>query len=268
MATQIWAASDGVWDTGANWSGASKPGANDTVIFPANSTQAVTSGHTDENGVDVDLLWIQEGYNAAIGGSGSELYMSADKIIHEGGGALWFKAGDTVTDEVIINAQSSSSGMTNATLNGTGTTDYTAITILRGKVALGATLSTLTTLTIGSRTNAATDASVTMAAGSTATTVWQYGGTFANDSAITTLNLINGIINQDTATITTVNMFGGTLNFLFGGTITTVNQYGGLFDPTRSGVAKTITTLNIYGGEYRRNALTTYTTVNDYRKTA
>jgi len=268
MATQIWQGSTGVWDTGGNWSGAAKPGANDTAIFPASNTQAVTSGHTDENGVDVDLLWIQEGYDAAIGGSGSELYISADKVVHEGGGALWLKAGDTVTDEVIINATSASAGMTNATLNGTGTTDYTAITVLRGNVTIGGTLSNVTTLTIGKRTNPVGDAIVTQSSGSTVVTVWQYGGSYTTDSAITTCNLINGVINQDTATTTTLNQFGGTFNYLFGGTITTVNLYGGLFDPTRSGVAKTISTLNVYGGTYRDNALTTYTAINDYRKSA
>ena len=271
MATQIWQGSTGDWDTGGNWSGAAKPGNNDTVIFPASNEQAVTTGHTDENAIDPDLIHIQEGYDSDIGGSGSELYISGDLIRHEGGGALWLKAGDNAVDEIVINTQPAAAGATNATLIGTGTTDYSKIVVLRGRVTLGANMAEAgagMTLIVGKRNNVTGDAIVTAGSGTTYLVVRQYGGTLTNESAITTLEMTNGVLSQDTATITTVNMTGGVLNYLFGGTIATVNLYGGLFDPTRSGVAKTVTTLNVYGGEYRDNSLTTYTTINDYRKAA
>lgn len=266
MATHIWDSTDGAYNTGF---AATKPGANDTSIYPASNNQAVLSEHTDENGVDQDLIWIQEGFSPDIGANGSELFTSADKLIHEGSGALWFKAGDALCDEVIINTQAATSGITNATLIGTDTTDYDKITILRGRVTLGANLSSdLTRLTIGRRTNPLSDAFVTMGAGSVVPTLLQYAGTLNNESAITTAYLTNGTLTQDTATITTVYMTGGTLLYLFGGTIAEVNVYGGLFDPTRSGRQKTITVLNMFGGNYADNALTTYGTINDYRKSA
>ena len=116
MANQYWGGGvSGDWDTAGNWTSA-KPGNNDNVIFPASTTQAITSGQTDENAIDVDLLWFQEGFDANVGSSGNELYISADKLIYEGGGQLWFKAGDTVCDLVIIKARPATSGITSVNL--------------------------------------------------------------------------------------------------------------------------------------------------------
>jgi len=264
MATQAWGGGTGAWGTAGNWTSA-VPLSNDTVLLPASTTQGVTSGQTTQNAVDPDLIWVQEGANYDIGSSGSELYISADLLKFEGGGKLFFKAGDTGVDLAIIKARAATSGITSVTLNGTGTTDYDAIHIQRGIVALGSTMVGVTgapiiTLTVGG------DSSVTVGAGSTYTNYTQYGGTVTNNSTFTNTRIWGGTFNQDTAvTGTLFDVYGGTANILFGGTHPTINVYGGMVDFTRSASLKTITTLNMFGGSYKTNQLVTITTLNDYR---
>ena len=264
MATQYWGGGvSGAWTTAGNWTSA-VPVDDDTVIFPATSTQAVTSAHTAENDVDVDLLWFQEGFDASIGSSGSELYISADKLIFEGGGQLWLKAGDTICDLVIIKARPATSGITSVYLNGTGTTDYTDIRIQRGNVAIGATLqgaaAAVPSLWVGG------DSIVSVAAGSTFTTYRQNGGTVTCHSTLTGAVICGGVFNQDTVvTGTTFDVYGGAVNILTAGTHPLINLYGGFVDFTRSGNLKTVTALNVYGGDYKTNALVTHTAINDYR---
>lgn len=261
MATQAWGGGvSGSWDTAGNWTSA-KPGNNDTVLFPASTTQAITSGHTDENAIDVDLLWVQEGFDQDIGASGSELYISADLLKFEGGGRLFFKAGDTVTDLAIIKARAASSGITSVVLNGTSTTDYTDVRIQRGKVSVGANLSTMASLRVGG------DSDVTIAAGSTITDYAQYAGSVTNNSTLTNAVICDGIFNQDTVvTGTTFDVYGGQVNILTTGTHPLINIYGGFVDFTRSANLKTVTTLNVFGGDYKTNELVTFTNQpNNYR---
>jgi hypothetical protein len=258
MATKTWDSGDGAYDTGF---GGGQPASNDTVIYPASNTQAVTSQHTDENAVDCDLIWWQQGYDANIGSSGNELYTSADKLIFEGGGQLWFKAGDTVCDLTIIKARPATSAITSVNLNGTGTTDYTDVRIQRGNVAIGASLSTMTSLWIGR------DTIVSIAAGTTITDYRQSGGSVTCHSTLTNAEIQGGTFNLDTVvTGTAFDVRGGLVNILFGGTHPLINVYDGMLDLTQSGSLKTVTTLNMWGGDYKTNALVTFTNpVNDYR---
>jgi hypothetical protein len=261
MATQSWGGGvSGDWDTAGNWTSA-KPGNNDTVLFPASTTRAVSSGQTDENAIDVDTLWFQEGFNANVGSSGNELTISADLLKFEGGGQLWFKAGDTVVDLAVIRARPATSGITSVYLNGTGTTDYTDMRIQRGNVAIGSNLSTVTKLWVGP------DTIVSIASGSTITDYRQSGGVVTCDSTLTNAEICAGTFNLDTVvTGTTFDVYGGIANILFGGTHPLINLYGGFVDFTRSGTLKTVTTMNVYGGDYKYNELVTFTNpVNDYR---
>ena len=258
MADEFWNSADGAYTTGF----AGGPlGAGNRGIFPASILQGVTSAHTAQNAVAPAMIWFQEGFNANIGSSGSELYTSPVILRFEGGGELWFKAGDDAVTNTIIRARPASSALVSANLNGTGTTDYTNVIIQRGNVAIGGSLSTMASLAIMA------ESVVSMAAGSTVTLLEMLGGTFNNNATVTTAEVSGGVLNQETAVITTeLRVKGGQVNLLFGDTYPLINQYGGFVDFTRSSDVKIVTTMNIYGGDYKYNALTTFTNpVNDYR---
>jgi len=265
MATEIWnGTTSGNWDTAGNWV-TIKPAANDNVSFPASATQDITSGCDNENGIDVDELWIQEGANYNLGTVSVPVYISADLLKFEGGGSKFYKAGDTGCDLAIIKARPASSGITSVTLNGTGTTDYTDIRIQQGKVTVGPTLDAVATGDVPSL-RVMGDSEVTVSAGSTFTNYQQGGGVVTNHSTLTNAVICNGTFNQDTVvTGTTLDIWGGVVNILIAGTHPLINLYGGFLDLTRTSALKTVSVLNVYGGDYKTNGRVTLSAVNDYR---
>jgi len=250
----------GDYDAAGNWVTAS-PTSGD-VIYPASTTQGVTSGCDNENAHDYDTMWIQEGANYDLGSAGTPMYMSADLLKFEGGGKLFFKGGDVVTDLVVIKARPATANITSVTLTDGGTHGFTAICVQQGNVSIGASLTdTITTLTVMGQSI------VTLGASNVVTTYTQTGGTVTASTAPAESRIYGGVFNLDTAVLGAggIDIYGGIVNILTTGTHPLINLWGGYLDLTRSGNLKTVSVLNVYGGEYKTNKLVTLTALNDYR---
>lgn len=248
MADTIWTNGNGdrVLTTDANWSG-SKPADGDRAYFLADFSGSGTGPNTTMGGlnlIDVAVMYIGEGYTEDIGGNGSDLDMSAVKVWHRGSGKLWWKDGSDITEWLI--ADSTASSPTTSILNVTAATT-TRLTVLRGGVTVDAS-GTVTNVEVGRRGSDSNDANLAITAGASMTNAKQYAGVTASSAAMTLLDICNGRWTQDTATVTTLNIYGGSFIFKFAGTIATVNHYGGTIDVTQSGGVKVFTDYYKYPG--------------------
>lgn len=264
MAETIWTgATDGDWDDNSNWSG-NKPdgsgGSHDPVTFPASSSQAVTTGHTNENAVDCSTILIQPGFDASIGSAGNELYISTGNLYHYGGGELHLKAGDNRVNDVYIDANPASSTTLSASLVGTGTTDFENINLVRGVVTIGSATTDIARLSVGRRTGAS-DVSLTNSGTMTITSMDMWSGTAVNNGAVTTLLMSGGTLTHLTSAVTTVKQFGGRINWGSTSNVTTLYLYGGTFDARYNNAEFTISTLYMWpGATFIEGPRTTVTT--------
>jgi len=244
MASGHWTngAGDRDINTATNWSGGAAPSNNENMIFQSGFSSAGSGPNVDMAAltlIDLDKLIIDPGYTEDVGSSGGQLDISADHVWHRGSGKLWYKDGSGTTDLVTIDS-TASSPTTSVFDVSAGTVTRTQI--LRGGVTLASGV-TATNVDVGMRSSVPGDANVTIGATGTVTALNQWGGTCTCSRAVTTATINAGTLNQDTATITTLYVYGGRVNFKFTGTITTVYLYGGILDFTKGGGAKTITTL-------------------------
>jgi len=243
MASGHWTNGGGDRDinTATNWSGGAAPGNNEEMRFIADFSGANTGPNTNMAAltlIDLDLLYVGEGYTEDIGGNGNDLDISADHVWNRGAGQLWYKDGSGTTDLVTVDSTAASPATSVMNITGSG---VTLLQVLRGGVTVDGA-GTATNIVVGRRNSVAGDANLTLTAGTTVTDYKQYGGTCTSSKAITTATVFGGQLTQDTNTITTLWVFGGRVNFNVTGTITTVYHYGGTIDVTQGGGAKTFTT--------------------------
>jgi len=242
MASGHWTNGGGDRDinTATNYSGGAAPGNSEDMRFISDFTGGSTGPNTDMAAltlIGLALLYVGEGYTEDIGGTGNDLDISANHVWHRGTGKLWYKDGSGITD--LFTVDSTAPSPTTSVANITGSA-VTLLQVLRGGVTVDGA-GTVTNVVVGQRTSGQTDANLTLTTGTTVTDLKMYGGAAASSKAVTTATVFGGTLTQDTATITTLYVFGGRVNFNFAGTITNVYHYGGVIDVTRSGGAKTFT---------------------------
>ncbi len=96
MATNIWQATTGNYDTGGNWTLGAKPANTNFVVLDGNiSQQSITSGHGDESGVSIGGLWCKRSYRGDVGSPSTPWDISFDAgtyILWEGSGSLHISA--------------------------------------------------------------------------------------------------------------------------------------------------------------------------------
>lgn len=269
MPTRVWQGTDGDWDTAGNWSTATIPLTNDTVILPAGNSYSLTTT-LNQAAVDLDLLEIDAGYTGQVGASGTPLKIDADLVKHYGRGTLYYESDGAVTDWFIVNSMSNALA---AYLDGD---QITKITVQSGFVELAATLGTgaiTTTLEVGgsiSGTDVIIHPKSASPSSAIVTTLHQTGGTVRSTGVITTANVSGGMLKQDTYGIATLNVFpGGRVVYNSSednGILIAANVFeGGILDLSGTAYRKTITTLTLHHGStlIRDPNLTTITTEND-----
>lgn len=271
MAQHIWVGTTGDYDTGANWNPDKPSVATDDVIVPASTTQAITTGADNENAVDLNSIYIERGHNQDVATSGAPWYIGSDLLVHEGGGTLYFKAGDSFVDDVIINATPATAGAKSASLTGvTSVNSYDRIKVVRGDVDIEAIDFTIDELLVGYVGSQASDVRVDCkSVNGTITDCHVYGGLLILNRPVTRLVVTGGRVVIDDYDPTTVYQYGGVVEYMNAGTIGTYNLGGGTLDLTKSYDAKTITTLNLFGSPNMSRIIedryVTVTTRNDYR---
>jgi len=121
------------------------PGSNEEVYFDGTANGDVVSG-LNQTAVDLDKLHIKAEYSGTIGAHGNPLIISADTVIHEGTGTLYYQDGGGQTDVILIR---STNLIDAAWLNGA---TFDRVRIIGGKVSFGSTFTCQTRMEIGDGT--------------------------------------------------------------------------------------------------------------------
>lgn len=247
----------GDWDSANTWSGDPKPANNDRAICPTGLDLDIVTGHTDENGVDLDLFQTSPGFLGDIGSSGNALYISADKMILRGSGNNWIKIGDAVTDLIIVDTLRTAT----TEIEVTSGEVLTRLLLLRGNVVVTGANGTIGTLVVHYHSSINTDVSLTINSGAGTTTVYiQNGGIVTAHNVFTGATVHAGTLTKETNTVTNLlDIPGGTVIFKPAATIGTV-QVAGKLDLTQSTNAKTLSESYLLpGGELVFDDLTAFT---------
>lgn len=242
MATRVWQSSDGDWSNTASWTGATVPISNDVAVFPDNNSVSVTSG-LSQAAVDLDALIVHPGYTGDIATSGSHLTISADRVLHEGSGTLYYTDGNGITDLFILNASGGA-----AVVSGTS---LTRVLAMRGQLTLDASMSSLTDLEVSFFNSRASDALVTIENGAgTITNLRMNGGTVVSSAVITNLYMQGGTLTQENpaGAITNINQLGGRVIYKSASTIALAQIMAGILDCGQDARALTITLLRLWPG--------------------
>lgn len=92
--------------TPSSWSAASfdtnlLPANNEKVVFDGTGQGSVIGG-LNQAAVDLDLLQVDPEYTGNIGQTGNPLIISADEVVYQGGGSMWYQDGSGITDLMIV----------------------------------------------------------------------------------------------------------------------------------------------------------------------
>ena len=259
MADSIWTGGSGDLTAAGNWAGG-VPGDGDRAFFRAGYA---TGPSTNMAGLSdtLALIHVGRGCTFDIGGSGTELKVSATDIVHRGLGKLWYD-GDADSGQILIDCDPGGSADIQGPIDGAR--------ILRGTVTVGA-MSGLVFIAVGYRGSPSTDEIVTLGSSAgTTTNYYQWGGTVASSNILTNAYVMGGTLQKVrgvSAAITNLYESGGLVQYWTAATMTLGTIFGGTLDTIGAGQPQTITALWLYpGSEIDRDTdLLTVTTENDVR---
>lgn len=269
--THRWTGSvDGDWENAGNWTNG-VPGSGgaglDTAIIPAGISQALTTnldrqGDDGGQGLHLALLHVEEGA-PAIGASGSELKLTADKIKVFSGldGSFYFEnatgAAGNETARMIIDSLSN-----DIVITGDGAADFQQMEIVRGGVTLavqdGNSGYAINRLYIAYATNPLFDVNVNITTVTDEITFLHIGGgtvvTNASENNVVVMSAGDLTFGESADWKAATNQFfqtGGltAYNIPTGGTdlLQAIIQ-GGTFDTTQTSGEKSITLINVFLG--------------------
>lgn len=267
VATNIWQATTGDWDTAGNWSLGIKPTLNDVVVFDGNiSQQSVTTGHTNETGVNVGNIWIKDSYRGDIGTAANPLSIGANAsgfTLMRGRGACHIsRTGLHICDSPnVLNALS----MYGAAAS---------VIVKRGKcIATASHSAAAMSIDINGGILEVVENSATQHVSGIRMTGGQVicsrdWDTSAANVAVLAGGIWQQLKNGPDAGILVV-VAGSTVIWdapASAGHIPTIHVKEGLLDFNNTGDEKTVGVLNIYGGDVLKGTQVTVTSETDYRK--
>jgi hypothetical protein len=209
----------------------------------------VTEG-LNQTAVDLDLLFVHRSYPHNIGASGTPLTISADKVVHEGGGTLHYKDGDGTTDKVIVKSENQELA---AELDGD---TITRLIVAKGKVLCKATLGVVARLDVTYMNHIDSDAIVdfeTGSGGTAVTIIWMNGGNVTiRDRQLANIAVAGGVLTLDNdctvAASSAWATMGGRLASKASGTIGWLFALSGTVDLTEHIAATTVSILRLFPG--------------------
>lgn len=241
MANIYWKGTDGNYSTGANFSGAATPTTGDNVRLIAEYTGNITTG-LDQSADAIGDFIVESGYTGSIASVAAYLQIDPNRFEFSGEGVSYIDIGSAAIAAVVnktINPQTGGRGLY---LKGSA---ITTLAVQSGAVGLatvhGDTATAASVRTIG------TKADLWCGAGCTLTTADCLGGMMRLRASVTTLNVWGGTVYlEEAAAATTVNIYGGTVFHNSTGTVATWNAFAGTSDWLAFSGSRTVTSLNIY----------------------
>ncbi len=253
------------WNAGANWSGGSKPGAQEDVII-AGTNVDIKYG-LNQSGVDIDSLSIAPSYGGEIGDSVNKYYLQINVsnaspqlviINNVNGRPIWLKGR---LDKINIVGTSRELNAVQLDLDA-GTSEIVRIS---GAQVLGTitvkSSSSLTSLYMNDCPGAKGVLGTSL---SGLTLIEMSSGTLTNDSLCTTINVAGGNYKHTAGAVSTLTLRGGVVDYRGAGTITALLIQTGHFDlDNLEVVSLTITNTTLWGGLLtERNGLNNVTYSN------
>ena len=242
MATCIWQSQDGDWSNTESWSTGTVPAGVgvDAAIFTGASQHPVVSG-LDNDGVALTMLRIQPEYRGDIGNEQNPLKLISTKVVHKGGGTLWYEDGAGTTALMIIDTPAGHPGV--VFMGGV----ITRVQIVRGMMICGSAAGLITWLGMS------TDAAVLhtrRGSGGIAGLHMAAGRASIASDVVMFMRGGHATIPNDAPSIATWMQLGGTtIDFSQGATLTLLMLLGGIFDTTkRVQGTRTITNARVWPG--------------------
>ena len=173
-------------------------------------------------------------------------YLQIDPNLFEfaGQGTAFIDIGSAAIPATVNKTRSPNTGERGLYLKGSA---ISTLSVQSGSVGLAmiqgdtATAATVRTISNG--------ADLICGKGCTLTTATCMGGVMRLRASVTTLNVYGGTVYlEEAAAATTVNLYGGTVQHNSTGTVATWNAYGGTSDWLNYAGSRTVTDLNIYRG--------------------
>lgn len=241
MATYLWTGTtDGDWKTGTNWSGGVVPGAGDTVIF--NTGDQTITGTTITGVQEIKIL---EGFEGTLGSTGTPLAVSATDLyistefgtVNLDGTYTTAHITQTKATESAVFFGTSSSITTLRVTGGLGRVSVSSGTITNVEVSGSPGIEVQILAAAGNFNSLTMDSGIVRAQESLTGTANISGGEYRLESAAgaSTVNIYGkGVVShQSSGTITTASVFDKpsvldfTQNNSTGATVTTTNLYDG-----------------------------------------
>ncbi|MHC4621805.1 MAG: hypothetical protein ACYTEQ_29035 [Planctomycetota bacterium] len=199
MAWDYYDVSDGGWANG-NFRSGVKPVDADDVIIPRSTSQGING--TDQSGIKLGELWIDEGYRFNIGSAASPFLIDAACVTHNGDGTLYLTSEDNgsteYTERVVVNSPNEQLA---AYLDGDAIDE---IFLVRGAVTLASTLGAAAKtgrIIIGSARGIG-DARVTIDCQTSATSnIIQVSGRTWSNNAHYSIRVLGGEFRHNTGTV-------------------------------------------------------------------
>lgn len=266
MATKLWVGTDtgneGDINTAANWLPAIVPVAGEDVYFQ-DSSQSITENLATLTGVVLGAVHFKKTYTGEIDdGAGGYFEFrcgSLDIGEHHGPGNpsgsgkllidIEIGAATVIIHDTKKSTDTGKAAVRLLCVNAATTIEVKkgSVSIADGIVAAGSSLevSTVGTLTVSYIANISSDATVTIGAGVTLTTLNKYGSiAYLKCAATTVLNTGGTLTTSGSGAITTLHVFGGTVYSNSSGTVTTANISNATINTLQSAIARTFTTVN------------------------
>ncbi len=277
MAQNVWTPTTTDYDLNANWLTGNKPIATEDVVIPADTNIGIVQNADGEDAIDLNSITIQRGHTPDVATTGVPWTISTKKLIHQGGGTLFFNAGSETlpaVDACVIDAVPIAADKLSASLTGTAAAaDWGNIDVVRGWVDIEPITFTIARLVVGMIGVSSGDVKVNVkSVNGLIAEMHVNGGEVLLNRPVTTLIVNGGRVVIDDFVPVTVHQYGGVVVYktpTTGGVITEYNLSGGMLDLTMSFEPKTITTLNRWGRPENQTLLedlnVTITNRNDYR---
>jgi hypothetical protein len=256
MASIYWKGTDGAYGTNANWSGGAIPTTGDHVRLIAEYDGDILT-NLDQSAVAIGDFVVENGNESDIGTIAGYLQIDPNLFEFSGDGTAFINLSGAAIPATVNNTRTPNDGERGLYLKGSA---ITTLSVQAGAVGLaviqGDTATATSVRTISS------EADLICGKGCTLTTAECLGGVMRIRASLTTLNVYGGTVYiEEAAAVTTVNVYGGAVHHNSTGTVTTWNARGGTSDWLSFAGARTVTDVNIYRGAVLRlnKAAVTYT---------
>ena len=239
------ATTPGDFNVAGNFSGGLPVATNNLAFLAENDSPAgPTANPAAHTLVLLNSFYAGPGYTKTMGGSGAHIQISSELVHYRGRtGKLWLKEGTAAGGTANVICDSTDSSPFTHDCMSLADTLFDRLAVIRGMCTLESGCAA-TDISVGTRNGNTSESKLVINSGATApTTVTMNQGIGSSLVNPTMLRVFGGTWTQEAggAVVTTLEVWGGKVILLTGGTFTTVRHFGGTIDCESGGGLHTFT---------------------------